>query len=62
MNDNLKNFVNNIGLLCETWALAYEKFIQMGYDNVTALRHTKEFMAAFMTAAGQNGGSDKKEG
>lgn len=56
MNDSLKNFVNNIGILCETWALAYEKFTQLGYDNVSAIKHTKEFMAAFMAAAGQNNG------
>lgn len=61
MNDDLKNFVNNIGILCETWALAYEKFIQMEYDNATALKHTREFMASFMSAAAQGGESGKKE-
>ena len=56
MNDNLRNFVNSIGLLCETWALAYEKFTQMGYDNRAALKHTKEFMASFFAAIGINNG------
>jgi hypothetical protein len=56
VSDNLKNFVNNIGILCETWALSYEKFTQMGYDNVTALQHTQAFMASFMAAAAQSNG------
>lgn len=56
MNDNLKNFVNSIGILCETWALAYEKFTQMGYDNATALKYTREFMASFMAVLGLNNG------
>jgi hypothetical protein len=60
MNGKFKDFVNNIGVLCETWALTYEKFLQLGYDNVTALKHTREFTAALMAASSQRNGNQEE--
>jgi hypothetical protein len=59
MNENLKNFVNNIGLLCETWAVTYNKFREMGFEHKFAMEHTKEFMAAFLAASQNNGGKNE---
>ena len=61
MNDNLKDFVNNIGVLCETWLVVYNKFIQSGLDPKSALSHTKEFMSAFIAGAIQNNGGRNGE-
>ena len=60
MNDNLKSFMNNMGVLCETWIVTYNNFIQRGMDHKSALDHTKAFMASFMEYATKNGGG--KEG
>lgn len=56
MNDQLKSFVNNVGLLCETWMVVYTKFTQSGMDAQTALVHTKEFMSAFIAGTVNNNG------
>lgn len=56
MNNNLQNFMNNLGILCEIWTLTYNKFIQLGFDHKAAMEHTKEFMAAFTEAALRNNG------
>lgn len=56
MNENVASFINNVGLLCETWVVVYNKFIQSGMDIKTALVHTKEFMAAFIEGAIQSNG------
>lgn len=55
MNEKFKSFVNSIGIMCETWYLAYNKFIQLGCDHKTALEHTNEFMTAFFSWTSQNG-------
>ena len=54
--DNLKQFINNVGILCETWLVVYKKFVDSGLDIQTALTHTKEFMTAFIVGAIQNNG------
>lgn len=54
MTEQLKNFINNMSLLCETWIITYNAFIERGFKHDTALEHTKAFMAAFMEAATQN--------
>lgn len=48
MNEKLNDFMNNMGLLCETWVLTYNNFIQRGLDHKAALEHTKAFMSSFM--------------
>ena len=51
MTDKLKNFVNSMGVFCETWSIVYNNFIKQGLDHKTALEHTKAFMSAFMESA-----------
>lgn len=59
MNDSFKSFMNNMGVLCETWIVTYNNFIQRGLDHKTALEHTKAFMASFMDyATKSNGGKE----
>lgn len=56
MDDKLKSFVNNIGVLCETWTLTYNKFIGQGFTPKDAITHTQGFMTALITASMQNTG------
>jgi hypothetical protein len=59
MNDNFNVFVGNLGILCETWAITYEKFTQLGFDSTAAMQHTREFMTAVIASATQtNGGKN----
>ena len=60
MNDNLKNFMNNMGILCETWIVTYNNFIQRGMDHKTALEHTKAFVSAFFGPFNKNNGGDEE--
>ena len=53
MIDNFKNFVNNMGVLCETWTLTYKNFLSQGMDAKDAMMHTQGFMAAFISATMQ---------
>lgn len=56
MNNNLKNFVNNMGVLCETWTLTYNNFLSQGMDAKDAMMHTQGFMSAFIATAMQTSG------
>ena len=59
MNDKLKSFMDNMGILCETWMVTYSNFIQRGIEPKAAMEHTKAFMASFMEyAAKTNGGKE----
>lgn len=59
MNDNLKSFITNIGVLCETWTLIYEKFLTQGMCAKDALMHTQAFMTALIASNGQNNGGSQ---
>ena len=56
MNDNLKSFVNNIGIMCETWSVVYRSFLAQGLSVQDALVHTQGFMTAFIASSMQNSG------
>lgn len=56
MQDGLKSFVTNIGILCETWVVVYNNFTKLGLDSKEALAHTKEFMSSVVNGVVQNGG------
>ena len=56
MNEQFKNFVNSIGILCETWMVVYTKFVQSGLDHKTALEHTKELISAVVSATAESNG------
>lgn len=56
MSDKLKGFMNNMGLLCETWIIIYNNFVQRGFEHKDAVEHTKAFMSSFMEYTAKNGG------
>lgn len=58
MSDNLKSFMNNMGVLCETWVVTYNNFIKCGMDHKTALEHTKAFMASFFEYSTKTNGGN----
>lgn len=55
MDSGFTNFMNNIGIMCETWWVTYKKFITMGLSHDDAIAHTKEFMAMMLAALPNNG-------
>lgn len=57
MDDKLKSFVTNVGVLCETWTVVYNNFIGQGLNPKDALVHTQGFMSAFIAGVMQNGGN-----
>lgn len=59
MNDNFKNFVNNMGVLCETWTLTYRNFLSQGMDEKEAMVHTQGFMTSLIAATTQIGGGNE---
>lgn len=59
MNDEINKFINNMGILCETWIVAYKQFINHGMDHKSALEHTQAFMKAFMDSANGNKGGEQ---
>ena len=54
--DKLKNFMANMGLMCETWSIVHKNFVSQGMDAKDAMAHTQAFMAVFMSNAIQNNG------
>lgn len=54
MNDGLKSFVNNIGILCETWTLTYTSFVKQGMGATDAMTHTQAFMTSLIAASMQS--------
>ena len=61
MNDGLKKFINDLGVLCEQWLVVYNHFTSRGLDEKTALMHTREFTAALIagTQMGKGGNNDQ---
>lgn len=56
MNDELKAFCNNMGVLIETWWLTYSKFRELGLSVDDALMHTKAFMESICKSSLGYGG------
>lgn len=56
MQDGLKSFMTNLGILCETWVVVYNNFVKLGLDRKDAISHTKEFMSSMVNGVVQNGG------
>lgn len=56
MSDGLKSFINNIGVLCETWTVIYRQFLGQGMDSKEAMVHTQAFMTALISVNGQGNG------
>jgi hypothetical protein len=49
MENNIKNFMTNLGILCETWTIVYRSFVTQGLSHADAIVHTKEFMSVLVT-------------
>lgn len=56
MNGGAKDFINNMGVLCETWTVIYTKFKSQGMETKEAIMHTQGFMTALIAA---NGGKNE---
>ena len=50
MNKKVKSFIDNIGLLCETWTITYRQFRRQGLKKKEALNHTRGFMTAYISS------------
>ena len=59
MNENVNKFINNMGVICETWLVAYNQFLAHGMEHQAALEHTQAFMKSFMESANGNKGGDQ---
>jgi hypothetical protein len=59
MNNDLKSFVTNVGVLCETWGVAYNSFLAQGMSPKDAMAHTQGFMTAFLNGAVNGNGGNK---
>lgn len=59
MDDKLKSFITNVGVLCETWTVAYKSFIAQGMNPKDAMIHTQGFMSAFIAGAIQSNGGQE---
>lgn len=54
MDDQLKSFINNLGVLCETWTVVYQSFLSQGLSHSDAMVHTQGFMTAFISSGSQS--------
>ena len=54
MNKGAKDFINNMGLLCETWTIVYRKFRSQGLKKREALVHTQAMMATVLADIRKN--------
>lgn len=59
MSDKFKEFVNSMGVLCETWTLVYKSFLSQGMDAKDAMIHTQGFMTSLMAANALNNGGNE---
>ena len=59
MNEQLKKFINDMGVLCEMWTVVYKSFLAQGMSANEALRHTQAFNASiFSSLIGNQGKSE----
>lgn len=55
MNEELKNFIGNMGVLCELWTVIFTSFCNQGMTHDEALSHTGAFMKTMLGYAGSKG-------
>lgn len=58
MNENLKNFINAVGMLTETWSITFKGFKKQGMTDEEAIKHTSAFMSTFMAVLLNHGKED----
>lgn len=61
MNDKLKQFIADIGALCEMWTIIYRSFLNQGMDANEALKHTQAFLTATMNSDLTKGKKEEAE-
>lgn len=61
MNDKLKQFIGDVGILCEMWLVIYNSFIEHGLNAKDALMHTQSFMTATMNSSSNKSPSNADE-
>lgn len=47
-NKTVEQLIQGIGVLVELWTITYRGFISQGFDNTTAINHTRAFMSSMM--------------
>lgn len=62
MNGGFQKFIVNIGIMCETWLVIYNKFIASGLGKKAALIHTKMFMSSVLEASLNQNAKKNEEG
>jgi hypothetical protein len=50
MNENLMQFIKDVGALCEMWTIIYNSFLKQGMNENDALKHTQAFLTATMNS------------
>lgn len=58
MNENLKQFIEGTGIMCETWIIMYNNFLKLGLTQKDALMHTREMMSVMYEAMTGNSNGD----
>ena len=61
MNANLKQFIADIGVLCEMWTIIYQSFLSQGMEANEALKHTQAFLTATMNSDMSKGKKEDAE-
>ena len=59
VNDALKQFIANLGIICETWTIVYKNFISQGMNEKEAMTHTQGVMTSIITSTTQNNGGNQ---
>lgn len=62
-NDQVKQLIQNLGMMAELWSITYQSFRNQGMGHADSIVHTKAFMScmieSFVTPNG--GGSSEQE-
>lgn len=56
-NDQVKQLIQNLGMMAELWSITYQSFRSQGLSHADSITHTKAFMSTMMeTFINPNGG------
>lgn len=61
-NDQVKQLIQNLGMMAELWSITYQSFRNQGMNHADSTVHTKAFMSAMIeTFIAPNGGGNGQE-
>lgn len=61
-NDQVKQLIQNLGMMAELWTITYQSFRKQGMSHADSIIHTKAFMSTMMeTFIAPGGGSNGQE-